>query len=161
MRLRLFSRLPRDRQQAGQFWMEDAPGNCVFGPVRCRGEADNSGAASHGNPQEDPTRLFGDHPFGTYRILAVRREMSPRTFGGIGLVLDPIVGEALIAKQNGRTGLLIHGGDLHPDGRLRETFGCLRVDNATIQMVALLVEGRLSAGELVEYECRPEDSPSA
>ena len=44
-------------------------------------------------------------------------------------MLDPVSGQAKIPKQNGRFGLLIHGGDLNAAGKLRPTFGCVRVFN--------------------------------
>lgn len=46
--------------------------------------------------------------------------------------LDPTGGDALSAERNGRFGLLIHGGRLR-DGALRPTFGCLRVDKASMR----------------------------
>jgi lipoprotein-anchoring transpeptidase ErfK/SrfK len=53
------------------------------------------------------------------------KKFGPNPF----IVLDPTSGPALRAKQNGRHGLLIHGGDLNAQGKLRPTFGCVRVFN--------------------------------
>jgi hypothetical protein len=48
----------------------------------------------------------------------------------------------------------IHGGRLHPDGRLRETLGCLRVDDDTIVILATMVREDLAHGYPVLYECQ-------
>ena len=41
--------------------------------------------------------------------------------------LEPKFGNALIAKNNGITGILIHVGSLGPTWQLRRTNGCLRM----------------------------------
>jgi len=156
--MKLLSRLPPTRFVAGEFWVEDQQGRCIFGPLRARGEADNTGAATHDNPEEDPTQLYGDHPSGFYRVTAIAHP-DPHRYGPAFLVLDPLEGEALEAKRTGRTGLGIHGGRLHADGRLRETFGCLRVDNATLDRVVELVTPELTAGRIVFYECVIAEGP--
>jgi len=152
--IRIQSRLPRDRQHAGtlEVYRDEA---LVLGPVRARGEADNTGAASHRNAVEDPTKSFGDHPGGRYRVVRMVPSTTDRqrTYGPVFFALDPVDGEALAAKRNGRTGIGIHGGRLHDDGRLRETYGCLRIDNDVAEQLAKLVEPELAAGHDVFYAC--------
>ena len=46
-------------------------------------------------------------------------------------VLNPISGDALIGLNNGRRGILMHGGALNAQGGLRPTWGCLRWDDGT------------------------------
>ena len=46
--------------------------------------------------------------------------------------IDPTSGEALLAKQNGRTGFLVHGGDPGGSQLLRRTNGCIRMMNTEL-----------------------------
>lgn len=57
--MRVLATLPADRYEAGELWVED-DGRTVYGPVPCRGEADNTQAQEHHNAQEDPTQAYGD-----------------------------------------------------------------------------------------------------
>ncbi len=163
--MKIYSRLPKDREQPGIVWwvkrsgVADGAREIIVGPYRARGEADNSGAAAHGNVQEDPARAYGDHPSGYYRVNRVADDpQPPRSYGPFFLGLDPVDGEALQAKRNGRVGLGIHGGDLGPEQILRPTFGCLRVDNQTIIDLAQDVQAELQAGRQVLYECELVES---
>jgi hypothetical protein len=151
--MKCWSRLPKNRESEGTFWITDSAGATIFGPVRARGEADNSGAAAHGNVIEDPTKAYGDHPSGLYAIIAVVHDPVPaHSYGPVFLKLDPRDGEALTAKLNGRAGIGIHGGDPGPGGGLRSTFGCLRLTNEAVQQVGQLVQDGLAHG-IVQYEC--------
>lgn len=153
--MKLLARLPLDREAEGEFQVLADTG-VLLGPVRCRGEADNAGALTHGNVQEDPTKSHGDHPYGVYRCRTLVRDPHPaRSYGPFFLSLAPVGGEALVAWQNGRRGLGIHGGDLGAGSTLRATYGCLRLDNETMETLARLVAPRLDAGEDLVYECRP------
>lgn len=151
--MKLWSTLPPTREHEGQFWVTDDAGAIVFGPVRARGEADNSGAAAHGNVVEDPTKAFGDHPAGRYHVARVSWNPTPaHSYGPCFMLLDPIGGEALEAKQNGRSGIGIHGGDPGAGGILRATFGCLRLENEAAAAAGHLVDMAMAEGP-VEYEC--------
>lgn len=157
MSVRLEAVLPWNREAEGTILAYDAA-EAVVGPSRARGEADNTAAAAASNVQEDPRRAFGDHPFGLYRVVHVAWHPSPAdSYGPAFLALDPIDGEALTAKQNGRAGLGIHGGRLGGGGILRATYGCLRVEDAVAEALGLLVTRELEAGRPVFYRCRPEE----
>ena len=156
--MRLRAKLPLDRYVAGTLWIEDDTG-ITFGPVRARGEADNRNAASQDNIVEDPTKVGGDHPAGTYLATEVVIIPIPNdTYGPYFIRLDPQSGEAHEAKQNGRTGIGIHGGRLHPDGRLRETFGCLRIDDGNLLIIASMLRMEMARGRRVEYVCEVNDA---
>ncbi len=156
--MKLYSLLPPARFEAGEFWIEDAGGQRIFGPVRARGEADNANAAKADNVVEDPARVGGDHPFGLYRVGPVvwidMRTKQADTYGPCFIRLRPVSGQAWDARKNGRDGFGAHGGKLHADGRLRETLGCLRLDNDAVEHVGRMVEAELKAGREVFYECR-------
>lgn len=156
--MKLVSFLSHDRE-SGLFFVLDGADGIIYGPVRCRGEADNAAAASHDNIQEDPTRPFGDHPSGLYRIELVVDvpEGDQGTYGPHFLKLEPLEGEALRAGERGRTGIGIHGGRPGPKGtsnELRATHGCLRTSNRVITDVTEAVRAHLAAGRNVLYDCR-------
>ena len=127
--------LPATRTLPGTLRLEHE-GTTLWGPVPCFGKADNAGAIAHDNPTRNPLYAYGDSPLGKYRIMGcVPTGTDPeeiRKYGVHGkLVLDPVGGQALQAKENGRFGLLVHGGGLGgaaPYG-FRPTYGCLRVLN--------------------------------
>lgn len=157
MGVRLYSRLPKNREENGLFWARDDNGLALIPEVRCRGEADNANAAQANNVIEDPTRVGGDHPAGVYHITkAVSFHASDAvhfaSYGPWFFLLDPIGGEALQAKINGRTGLGLHGGALGVGMSLRATFGCLRLDNMTVIHLASLIVP-LPPREALTYHC--------
>ena len=154
--MRIVSRLPRDRAQPGTLWVE-RNGQPFIEDVRIRGKADSKAAADHGNPSRNPTAPYGDHPAGGYRVIAVERKSDLRKYGPAFIRLDPISGDALLAKQNGRDGLALHGGDLNNDGTLRATNGCGRLDNDNISRIAIDVRVAIGMSEEVIYECENID----
>ena len=150
----IYSKLPKDREQEGTLWVTDEAGATIFGPVRCRGEADNSQAAAHDNPSERPTKPYGDHPSGVYQVTSIVDKPQPSRVYGTGYItLLPVSGEALEAYQKGRRGIAIHGGDLNPQGGLRATYGCLRADNTTMVTLKRLVSATWEQGRKAYYEC--------
>ena len=152
--MRIHSNLPGDRLKVGSLTVTDDAGTVQLGPVPARGKADSQLAAAHGNPDRDSEHVDGDHPTGTYRVVLVEHDKSPaHSYGPFFFLLDPLGGDALIAKENGRSGLAIHGGDPAGDGSLRATEGCLRVSNAAVTALSGLVEPELAAGRAVLYEC--------
>lgn len=156
--MRLYSRLPLNREGQGSFWATNADGQTIFGPVRCRGEADNANAAKRDNVREDPTLAGGDHPFGTYVIerlveLSEREAREWHTYGPFFIRLRGIEGEALKAMAD-RSGIGLHGGAPGEGNTLRATFGCCRLDDQNIQRLGDLVREELAAGRFVFYECQ-------
>jgi hypothetical protein len=141
--VRILSRLPLNRWYPGVLMVEDDGGSIILGPFSCRGKADNGDAVAHGNPQRYPTLPYGDHPYGGYHVALVQKDKpTAHTYGPYFLLLDPVSGDALKGKQNGRTGIALHGGDLSdqdiPYGPLRATDGCLRTTNEAISAIAAL-----------------------
>jgi hypothetical protein len=148
MPIQIKIQLPADRTKYGTLTLES--NTQTIGPFECYGKADNASAAAKGNPTRDPTKSFGDTPTGRYRGFVNKIVSTPandRTYGPQPVItLDPQSGQAKIAKENGRFGLLIHGGALNAAGRLRPTFGCVRVANDT--MVKILAA--IPAAEKIE-----------
>ncbi len=132
--------LLKNRMQLGTITVFDSAGTILTGPFEALGKADNAAATARGNDTRNPVRSYGDTPTGKYRGFLnqlARTPINDRTYGPQAIItLDPISGQAKTAKENGRFGLLIHGGDLNTSGRLRPTFGCVRVANSS--MVSIL-----------------------
>lgn len=131
--------LPAERTRYGNLLVSDDAGTTLAGPFDCYGKADNLSAKAKGNPTRDPTKSFGDTPTGKYRGFIndiARTPSNDKTYGPQAVItLDPQSGQAKVAKENGRFGLLIHGGDLNAAGRLRPTFGCVRVANGDMKAI--------------------------
>lgn len=154
--MHLIARLPHDRVGVGT--LTHLLTSSMF---RCRGKADNASAKSHGNPHRSPTRPFGDHPAGRYRI--TKLETSPAgkedTFGPWRLhvqPLDPNSNDECALRERaeaGDDGIMIHSGRLNADGTLRATYGCLRVDDATMEYLALAFKEAFERGEDITYTC--------
>jgi len=154
--MKLRASLPLNREDEGRFWVLDDEGSAIFGPVRCRGEADNTNALHAENPIEDPTRIGGDFPFGVYLVGECVQDPKPwHTYGPWFIRLSPVSGEALDAWIAGRRGIGAHGGELGPGSILRATFGCLRLDNETTEHVVKYLVAEKAAGRQVFLESVP------
>lgn len=141
--------LSTDRRQEGTLSLVDvrnpAAPKKLAGPFVALGKSDNKTAADHANKDRDPLKPYGDTPTGEYEIPRLvstggTTAYKASSYGGEGaLVLSPTSGDAKTAAKNGRTGLLIHGGDPNKQGRLRPTHGCVRLSNADMKkLVAAL-----------------------
>lgn len=150
MPIYILVQLKADRTVYGTLSVTDNARTPLAGPFDVLGKADNAAARARGNPDRDPTLSYGDTPAGRYRAYTnalARTPVNDRTYGPQGVItLDPISGQAKVAKTNGRWGLLIHGGELNAAGRLRPTFGCLRLSNASMQEVL----GAIPVDEAIE-----------
>lgn len=126
---------PSNRRNMGTFEVVDSTGMVVLGPFNTYLLADQKTATKKNNAARDPLLPYGDTPTGTYDIVefvpysAERDNLGPNG----SLRLKPTGGEALQAKNNGRTGLLIHGGRLGNNNKLRPTNGCLRLSDADMK----------------------------
>lgn len=135
--------LERDRREPGMLIVPDVIA------VPCLGKSDNKAAARVGNPTRSPIQRNGDTPRGSYMarvgIAYAWTASQRRSYGPHAVVqLFPQAGECLTAMKLGRSGLLIHGGDLAADGKsLRPTHGCVRLANE--HQAALVEVLRMSA----------------
>ena len=129
-------------------------GELIGGPWPCYGKADNAKAAAQENPSRDPVLPYGDHPLGRYRVTGFLpgAHGQAKRFGPGCFILEPIEGDAARAKENGRTGLLIHGGSLDSAGNLRATFGCLRIPDEIVRHLARVQE----ISRIKLYRCEEE-----
>jgi hypothetical protein len=135
---KLTARFERDRTLVGGIYLYRDSGILeVF--YSALGKAAMDDAANNGNAGALPTFPYGDTPTGGYDILSIA-PTGPgtaypdiRKYGTAGVIkLDLVSGEAATAKQNGRTGLLVHGGDPGSTSLLRLTNGCIRMMNSDL-----------------------------
>jgi len=140
---KIIVQLPMNRDTPGEMWVVNKQGLIIYGPVPVLGASSYNIAKNNNNSSRDNLKPFGNTPTGHY-IGTVKSSFSLRpngktyastltksgllSFGREGIILlDPIDGEALQAKNNGRSGLLIHSGSVSSHGKLRPTAGCLRM----------------------------------
>jgi hypothetical protein len=111
---------PFDRARYGRIVLEDE-GRILLGPFPALGKGGRSKGARSGN-----WKLRGnDTPTGEY-IGEIKRWHPAEVYGPNPVItLDPIAGNALKAKELGRSGLAIHGG--RAQDNLWSTEGCVRV----------------------------------
>ena len=149
--MKILISLQKDRNKPGKLTVYDAPlgaGRTSPCSCACLGKSDNAAAAAHGNPARNPLLPFGDIPTGTYAGVWSVPLIPARSYGpNPVLVLNPVSGDALTAKNNGRFGLLIHGGDLNAAGKFRPTHGCVRVGNDDMAWLAGLGGEREGEGD--------------
>jgi len=125
--------LPRDRHKVG--WLRvEREGEVLFEvPVLGRGKRGRGVFATSG---DTPTGSYGGEVFQD------TSSWNQRSYGPWGAVrLRPMGGDAILAEAFGRDGLLIHGGASRASGRLRPTYGCLRVSNEDMKRIRGVVLG--------------------
>jgi hypothetical protein len=135
---RIVVELPENRAKCGRLILLDSVGRRAAGPFAACGVADAKAAKAHNNKGRSTLLSYGDTPTGGYRVTGIFKvgtdSYKAKSYGNYAAIrLEPTSGEAKLAKDNGRTGLLIHGGDLGPNNRLRPTNGCIRVSNDDIK----------------------------
>src|SRR5437016_1174155 len=109
---KIIVQLTVDRTVGGFLLLFDSTGNQIGDGLSVLGKAANNDASDHGNPLADPKFLYGDTPYGVYNFIEITDFVPPydnnHSYGANGVIkLDPVSGDALIAKRNGRTGILI------------------------------------------------------
>ena len=131
--------VPVGRRASGRAVLIGNDGRLRVTPFRVLATASSSAAARRGNPGRDWRRPFGHMPTGSYVVAGAIPPGAPTVDAhGVGreplgaLVLSPVGGNALEALRAGRTRFLLHGGPPDAMGRLRSTFGGLRVSDADL-----------------------------
>jgi len=145
--------LPTDRTKLGTVRLIGDDGTVIAGPFNAYGKADGGTAAANGNASRNPLFPFGDTPTGGYAVPGLEATgdgtgRSTHSYGPNGAIrLNPTSGDALTAAGLGRQYLLIHGGDLNANNRLRPTNGCIRLSNDDMAALlnAIAVESQITA----------------
>ena len=155
--MKLLATLHPDREIPGKLELLDG-GECGagFGPIDCLGRSDDHRAFMAGNPHRSPLQRYGDVPCGVYRATIEPAGERVDVFGPYErLLLAALSGDALTAKQNGRTELMLHGGDPAKGGTrggLRPTYGCIRVTNPGMKRI--LEAMRIASMKEIELEVK-------
>ena len=148
--------LPTNRWLPGFLRLYNGEGRRLLYDIPCRGKADSRRAAAKGNPDRGPTRPWGDLPSGSYRTAQVTRYDPPHpTFVDLAIILEGNGGDALKAARNGRTGLAVHGG--RGNVRLTATYGCLRVFDRDMFLLAECIGGGKLEVEVIDCPSWPPD----
>jgi hypothetical protein len=151
--------LASNRDRAGQLTVLDEGGRTILGPIEVSARAADSIAAENGNPFREPVLPFGDPPTGVYEAVdAVETGADTRfradLYGSHGaIVLSPLSGDAALADACGRFQILIHGGHLSADGRLRVSSGHFRVSDNDLARLLVLV---WASERPLRVECRED-----
>lgn len=157
--------LTPDRTVGGFLILRDGTGAQVGNGLSVLGKAAVNTATANGNPVCDPTLKFGDTPTGDYTLLKMTEYVAPynvsKKYGPNGVIqMDPSSGDAATAQANGRTGILIHGGDLGAGGQLRRTNGCLRLRNDEYVYLKGLINGLLPTDPVTTISVSELGTPS-
>jgi hypothetical protein len=162
--------VPVGRRASGRALLLGSDGRVRLAPFRVLATASGSAASKHGNPARDWRRPFGHTPTGSYVISgALPPGSAARTPGEeegrsdlLGaLVLAPVGGNALEALRAGRVRFLIHGGPPDSDGRLRSTFGGLRVSDSDLASLFAAINDANAHGDPVSsVELDESSAPS-
>lgn len=140
--------LPLNRWNFGfiSVWADKIP-RPIWGPHAADGKSDDAAARAAGNPNRDPTKAYGDTPYGEYEGHLVFLDDSPEHRHSFGdpddsgripaIALTPQAGDTEVWKrqlsENATAGhfvdmgLMIHAGALNGLGQLRPTHGCVRI----------------------------------
>ena len=162
--------VPTGRRTCGRGALFGDDGRMSLGPFRILATANARIAAKHGNPERDPRLPFGHTPAGSYVVAGslppgYRHPHRPRRFGGGGaLMLAPSAGVAAEAMTNGRRLMYLHAGPLDRRGRLRPTYGGLRVSEPTLAALldavnrAFMRGDPLASVEVIDVQGPPRKS---
>lgn len=96
------------------------------------------------NPTRSPFKCAGDTPTGDYTSPGIESTSGwdRSSYGPWGAIrLKAVAGDALLAEQLGRYGLLIHGGDSGRFDGYRSTLGCLRLHDGDMEQLIRIISG--------------------
>lgn len=133
MSYHIIANFPSNRDYKGTLKMYNGAGSLVFGPVDALGRGSNDT-----NNNWDHTQWMlenSDTPTGEYSATVIAAGTPLSSYGPHKRVnMYATSGNALLAQNNGRSGIMVHGGDLttattatwYP---LKPTHGCIRISN--------------------------------
>lgn len=144
----IMASFPTNRDNKGTLTMYNSAGKLVFGPVDALGRGSND--AANNNDHSNWKLKNADVPTGVYETTVVGVGSPSSSFGPYKRVWfnNVVSGNSLIAQNNGRDEIMIHGGDPATDSSLpwyplRPTYGCIRLSNAN---QSVLINAIASAG---------------
>lgn len=142
--------VPRSRRHCGRAALVGANGRVLAGPFRVLATASARVARRHGNPTRDPSLPFGHPPAGRYLLTDVLppnvvHPRRPHRFGTSGgIVLRRAQGQPFAAS---RETIVLHGGPLDMDRRIRPTRGGLRMADADLDALTRALNDAFIRGD--------------
>ncbi|ULO04785.1 L,D-transpeptidase [Paenibacillus sp. 19GGS1-52] len=134
MNYHIMASFPTNRDNKGTLKMYNNGGVLVFGPVEALGRGSNDAANNYDHSNWNLKN--SDVPTGVYETTELAAGTPNSSFGPHKRVWfnKALSGNALIAQNNGRDEIMIHGGDAATESLrswypLRPTYGCIRLSN--------------------------------
>lgn len=161
MNFHIIAHFPFNRDYKGTIKMYSHQGTLIYGPVVALGRGSNN-PLTNDNNHSNWKMKNSDIPTGDYTASLI--EAKPGLIFGPEqrIYLEPIAGNALIAKLNGRTGFMIHGGEAERNTTykwypLKATNGCIRISDKDQKNLVKLVNNLGSEGKLSVIEAETEN----
>ncbi|MDP2600632.1 MAG: L,D-transpeptidase, partial [Deltaproteobacteria bacterium] len=130
------------RDQHGILILRKNNGHPLMGPFKVLGRSSNEWKedgkkVTNQNKNRDPVHKYGDTPTGIYEVGTIQPRADKKVYGPHRAIqMVPVSGDASTAAQNGRSGLLIHGGRDSEKTRFGDnlvpTKGCIRMHDKDI-----------------------------
>ncbi|TKH43879.1 L,D-transpeptidase [Paenibacillus sp. FSL R10-2782] len=157
MGFHILANFPANRDYKGILKVYNDSGTLVFGPVEALGRGSNDEA--NGGDHTNWKRKNADIPTGVAKCKVYAKGSSEYSYGPYKRVWlnEAVSGNFLIAAQNGRDEIMIHGGDPAPSSSatwypLRPTYGCIRLSNSNQKALIQILEANGSSGKITISE---------
>jgi hypothetical protein len=153
----IIANFPSNRDYKGTLKVYNDNGKLVFGPVEALGRGTND--PSNGNDHTNWRLKNSDIPTGVAKTVVYAKGSSDHSYGPYKRVWlnQAVSGNFLIAENNGRDEIMIHGGDPATSSSLtwyplRPTYGCIRLSNSDQRELIQVLEQNGSSGKVTISE---------
>ncbi|MET1174529.1 L,D-transpeptidase [Paenibacillus amylolyticus] len=153
----IIANFPANRDNKGSLKVYSDNGTLVFGPKDALGRGSND--PKNGNDHTNWKLQNADIPTGVAKTVVYAKGSSESSYGPHKRVWlnQAVSGNFLIAEQNGRSEIMIHGGDPATSSSLpwyplRPTYGCIRLSNADQKALIDVLVQHGSSGKITVNE---------
>ncbi|WP_427181887.1 L,D-transpeptidase [Paenibacillus sp. TC-CSREp1] len=153
----IIANFPTNRDYKGTLKVYSDNGDLVFGPVEALGRGSND--SKNGNDHTNWKLQNADIPTGVAKTVVYDKGSSQSSYGPHKRVWlhQAVSGNFLIAEKNGRSEIMIHGGDPATSTSLswyplRPTYGCIRLSNDNQKKLIDVLVKNGSSGKITVNE---------